>query len=226
MKFGISRSLLCAASLAFIPSISKAALIFTFENAGVQTSSVSNITTEDFEGSFNNIGTLTGGSINSADLFGGAGGTGHYLFAYRNDPATLVLTTDANYLGLWWSAGDAANDLSFYDANDNLLGEYSSSALSGLSNGYYGNPNANFLGQNSSEAYAYLNFTVTGGTAPIHKVVFGGSNFEIDNISVTADRVTPPGNPVNVPDTGSTLALMAGSLVGLGALRAGLKKKA
>ncbi|RYF61618.1 MAG: hypothetical protein EOO39_31445 [Cytophagaceae bacterium] len=215
-----------AVGLTLLTGISNAALVFTFENEGVQTSTVGNITTEDFEGSLNNIGTLTGGSILSADMYGGAGGVGKYLFAYNSDPATLVLNTDANYLGLWWSAGDAANNLAFYDASNNLLGEYSSTALSGLASGYYGNPTPNFLGQNSGEAYAYLNFTVTGGTAAIHRVVFGGSNFEIDNVSVTADKITPPGNSTDVPDASCTLLMMGSAILSLGAVRAGLKKKA
>lgn len=212
----------CAA-LAFIPA--QAALVFTIEAPGVQQSSVPGVTTENFDdGNLTSaIGTYTGGSVFGADVYGGAGGTGSYLFATSGNPSTLTFSTPQSYFGVWWSAGDAGNSLKVYNQNDVLIGDYVvGSIIPLLSAAYYGNPNG---GGNAGEPYAYLNFTANG-TDFISKVVFGGSNFESDNHSVTEERITPPGKPpgASVPDSGSTLAMAGFVFLGLGGIRRLLRK--
>lgn len=201
---------------ALLASQAQAVIVFTYEAPGVQTTSVSGVLTEDFDdGSHagSPIGTFSGGTIFNASQFGGAGGNTSYLFSGAGNPTTLTFDVDQNYVGFWWSAGDAENIVSFYDASNTLLATFTTAnAFNSLSAAYFGNPNAPFLGQNGAQAYAYLNFTNTGGPS-IHSVVFGGTNFEVDNISVTPQFVTPPSQ---VPDGGSTFMLL--SIAALGGL--------
>lgn len=209
-----------AALLAMSVVPAQAALVFTIEAPGVQQSSVPGVTTENFDdGDLTSaIGTYSGGSVNGANVFGGAGGTGSFLFATSGNPSTLTFSTPQSYFGVWWSAGDAGNSLKVYNQNDVLIGDYVvGSIIPLLSQAYYGNPNG---GGNEAEPYAYLNFTATE-TDFISKVVFGGSNFESDNHSVTTERITPPGTPPggSVPDSGSTLAMAGLVLLGLGGAR-------
>ncbi len=156
-------------------------------------------------------------NVSTADQFGGAAGTGKYIALGSQSgttaPVTINLTTAANYLGFWWSAGDANNGISFYDGNT-LLYRFSASQITSFltptsgtttaANGtvynnssYYGNPNAAFLGQNSSEAYAYIDIVTTGVT--FDKIVLDnsgttGTGFESDNYTVYNGTVTLPGD--------------------------------
>ncbi len=204
-----------------------AGLVFTIENAGVQATTVPGVTTETFDsgspGAFSGaiaMGTLsTGGAKVAPNFFGGSSASQYYAVGAQSGStaATLTLTTPQNYLGMWWPAGDAQNRLEFYDGATLLASYRVADIVPFLSPAYYGNPNG---GVNAGEPYVYLDFTTTGGSH-ITSVNFlndsTGSGFEIDNISVTTDVITPPGNPI--PDGGSTLALLGGTLAGIGALR-------
>ena len=218
------KSNLAAAVLLSAAASSRAAIVFTVEAPGVQQSQVAGVTTENFNDGnlISTLGTYTGGSANPASLFGGAGGTGFFL---QNGPTTLTLNSPQFYFGMWWSAGDAANLLEFYDGAT-LVGSFNvGSIIPFLSPAYYGNPTPNFLGQDSAEPFAYLNFTATG-TTQITRVVFGGGNFESDNHSVIDQRITPPGtDPTSVPDGGSTLALAGMALLGLAGMKRALASK-
>jgi hypothetical protein len=198
-------------------SSTNAAIIFTVENAGVQQTSVAGALTETFDAralgtisSFVSIngGTYTGGQVAAAGQYGGAGGTGRYdvVGLGTTTTQTVAFSSDKTYFGLWWSAGDPANKLEFYD-NSVLVGSFViGSIIPFLSPAYLGNPNS---GQNASEYYAYLNFTGTGGTV-FDQVVFsnvGVSGFESDNHSTFDQPITPPGN--SVPDTGASVVLLA-----------------
>lgn len=98
----------------------------------------------------------------------------------------LQLEGKQNYFGMYWSAGDAANQLTFY-LGQTIVAAYSTrdvvAFVSGLA-GYYGNPNN---GANRGEPYAYLNFYATEGDV-FDRIVFTnagtGSGFEMDNHSV------------------------------------------
>lgn len=119
-------------------------------------------------------------------------------------PVTLQLPGQTAYFGFSWNAGDANNEISFYNGTTRV-GYYSTAtitailknstvtALNGqiyMSSKYYGQPTT---GLNSSEPYAFINFISTGGT--FDKVVFGnksttGTGFESDNHTI---RTTAPG---------------------------------
>ena len=112
--------------------------------------------------------------INNADKYGGAGGVGQYAVAFSNTPYTLKFTTDpvdfpngVNYFGYWLSALDLGNQVTFYRAGVQV-GAFSPADLLaspvGSNPAYFGNPNANFLGQNSAQPYVFVNFYDTTGS--------------------------------------------------------------
>jgi hypothetical protein len=119
------------------------------EAPGLQASSLSSITTTDFNslstGNYSaplatSIGTYQASPsdqfrILGADQYGGAGGTGNY-FAIGSQsgfvgPIVLDLNSDANYFGFWWSAGDVNNTISFLE-NGVLYATFSTADIVGL----------------------------------------------------------------------------------------------
>jgi hypothetical protein len=207
----------------------RASVIFTIEGPGVQQTSVAGVTTETFNsgspGGFNGavaMGTFSsGGAKVAADQYGGANGSQYYAVGVQSGAlqSTLTMTTPQNYVGMWWSAGDVQNHLEFYNGAT-LVGSFAvGDIIPSLNSSYYGNPNS---GLDSSEPFVYLNFTATGSDS-ITSVKFKsdtlGAGFEIDNLSVTTERIEPPGH--GVPDGGSTAALLAGGL----ALLRGVRRK-
>jgi hypothetical protein len=198
-----------------------AQLAFTIEGPGVQSTTVSGVITENFDsralGAFSGatpVGTFSaGGTIFAADQFGGAN-TSQFMRP-QTAPVMLTMPAPQNYFGVWWSAGDANNFLEFFDGATSL-GVYNvGTIIPFLSSSYYGNPNPP-AGRNLGEPYAYLNFTTTG-SEHITAVKFSGGNFEFDNISITEEKITPPGN--SVPDGGATIGLLGAGMLGLAALR-------
>ena len=223
---------------------------------GVQTTDVAGAITEDFEalsGSIGASGTWTvgdyvasSGSADTANKFGGAGGAGKYLGVHTG-PITVNLSTGRQYVGFWWSAGDSSNVIEFYDQSDNLLVSFDTASLvSFLSGGggvtalsgavynktdYFGNPNATYLGQNSSQPYAYVNLRLTGTATTFKKVVLKGSNFELDNLSINAAATPesswveygqqtisdPQANLANVPTLSEWATMAMALLMALGA---------
>ena len=117
---------------------------------------------------------------------------------------------------MWWSAGDARNQAQFFDATNTLLGSFViGDIIPFLSPAYFGNPNG---GGNAGEAYAYLNFTTTGGDLIDHiafNQIGGGGGFETDNHSVFDQPITPPGNAIPEPTT----VLFGFALAGVATLR-------
>ena len=173
-------------------------------------------------------GTYAGVQINSADQYGGAGGAGKYPVAFAATPyqvsLTTTLATGINYFGFWLSALDAGNQVSFYNGNTlvynftptnliNALGSCSSS------NAYCGNPNAPYLGKNSGQLYAFVNFFDTTGT--FDSVHFqenpsdGGYESDNDTVGfVTAES----GTIVGVAEPAS-FAVLAFAMAGFGMVR-------
>ena len=162
------------------------------------------------------MGSFTsGGAKVTADAYGGANGSQYYAVGVQSGAlqSTLTLTAAQSYVGMWWSAGDIHNILEFYNGATLVRTYKVGDIIPSLGAAYYGNPNN---GLNSSEPYVYLNFTATGSDT-ISSVVFKSDSinagFEIDNISVTQERITPPGH--SVPDGGATAALMVAGLAAL-----------
>jgi hypothetical protein len=212
-----------------------AQIVFTAENAGVQSTTVAGATTENFnelspgalpgagDTYVSSIGTFSGGVVVKANLYGGAGGTGNY-YAVGSESgttsATLTFNSAQDYFGLWWSAGDSENVLKFYDGST-LVGSFNvASIIPYLTSAYYGNPNSDFLHQDPNEPFDYLDFTAIGGDK-ITSVVFDnglGTGFEMDNLSISDSVTKPPGNNIfGIPDAANTALLVliaAGALIG------------
>lgn len=147
--------------------------------------------------------TATSGNRAAASQYGGAGGTGQFL-SVGSGTISVTLTGNRQYVGFWWSAGDATNIIRFYDTDNNLLAEFTTASLVTLLQGpgnitaldgqqyakaaYYGNPNPNFAGMNDREPYGYVNLLLQGTSVRFGRIEIRGANFELDNIAI-ADPV-------------------------------------
>lgn len=235
-KVGLTIAGTLLATLSATPAF--AGITFTLEGAGAQeTSLTGDIFTEDFEsmslGTSNNVsfanglGTMNTAKIEGANRYGGADGVGNYL----RGGSSITFNEAQSYMGFWWSAGDGSNSIELFDDADESLGFYSTSLVSDFIDGlsedekvaYSGNPNENFLGQNSHEYYSYLNFFGTEGTK-IKRVELLGGNFESDNFSfsTTARSTTGEilsGEATEVPEPASILGLIATAALGAASLR-------
>ncbi len=208
----------------------------TYLAPGVQTPSASTTTYyETFNSGFTGTTNFNGSGITGtysgdyailpADMYGGAGGTGKYIATTtpngKPGSYTLTLSQQVNYFGLWFSALDSGNDLYFYN-NNTLVYSFLPSNYSTLvgpcpdaSNPYCGNPNSAFLGQDSGQQYAYLNFLDTNGT--FNKIVFtedpAVGQFESDNQAIAQNVNSIPGTQITPePDT---LMLFGTGILGL-----------
>ena len=132
-------------------------------------------------------------SVNSANV-SGLGGV---------PTTTLTLTTAISYFGMWWSAGDANNYLTFYSGNSVVASFSTGTLLSKLPSAYFGNPSPGYKGKDPSEAFAFINFYGMGGTT-FDRIVLSDpsttSGFESDNHTI---RVAPYGSNPN--DTNPTI---------------------
>jgi hypothetical protein len=206
MKICLKSLSLCAAMALLVTSSGPKAhagpISLSVETAGLQTSAVQGVTTETFDGFSTGqysslttaVGTLsTAGSLEivAADIFGGAGGSGDYFSLGAQsgsaDPVTLTFNGPQSFFGIWWSAADVNNTLTFYSGATELATFNTSSVFAGLGNSYYGNPNN---GGDTGEPFAYMNFNGVSGTT-FTSVVFTNNGttstgFESDNWSISS----------------------------------------
>ncbi len=176
----------------------------------------SNTGTTTFNGS-GITGTYSGsGSLLAANLYGGAGGSG--TFASTTGSYTLSLSSSVNYFGLWFSALDSGNQLSFY-RDSTLLYTFTPTAYQQLvgacpssSNGFCGNPTQAFQGQDNGEQFAFLNFYDSNGL--FNKVTFtqttSGGAFESDNHTVAVLNQAPLGTNIVTPEPSSWILALTG----------------
>jgi hypothetical protein len=149
---------------------------------------------------------------------------------------TISFGKDQAYFGFWWSAGDGANTLQFYNKGE-LIADYSTETLLGIvaaDVGYLGNPTKTYLGQNNREAYAYINvFGMEGSNwDTIVMSNNGSSGFETDNWATREpeygtlkdeDPKDLPGKPAvlitdvktitNIPEPGAALLGAIGLII-------------
>ena len=178
--------------------------------------------------------------INSADQFGGAGGDSNYIVAFPNTPYTLSLKSDikggVNYFGFWLSALDKGNTLTFSDANGKDLFTFNPQDVinaidtTKTPSQYYGNPTADFHGQDKNEPFVFLNFFDTTGSfnkITFKEVNFGGG-YESDNHTVghyltmgqgTTVPLTLSGGAVPEPEAWTLM------IVGIGAVGGVLRRR-
>lgn len=175
-----------------------------------------------------NIGSYSTTLIINADRYGGAGGEKQYFDVDTNRSgngqtvSTLKLTEAQKYFGLWWSAGDANNELKFLSQGkviETITTANVVDYIGKLSNktSYYGNPNETFNNQNSWEPYAFLNFYNAGGT--FDEIQFsnnGGTGFESGNHTIATGYKGTSGDVIikAVPESSSALGVIAIGFVG------------
>ncbi|MFN6481637.1 MULTISPECIES: hypothetical protein [unclassified Nostoc] len=222
-----------------------ASFAVSIENAGVQNAQLSNLvnahvdtfdsqtqgysaTGFQWNNGTKNIGSYSNTLILDPDQYGAAGGTGKYFDVDTNRSgngqtvSTLNLTSPQSYFGLWWSAGDASNVLTFLSQGQVVFSMTTADVvnyIAGLSNksSYYGNPNSAFQNQDSGEPFAFINFYDVGGTFDqVQFTNIGGSGFESDNHTVATGYKSITGNVVTqaVPESSSVLGVFAIGFVG------------
>jgi hypothetical protein len=229
-------------------SAEAAGFTVTAEAPGVQdadTSILTNPIVEDFNSvATGNLdlatGTYSEGTIFPADAFGGAGGTGQYISTEGLASNSYTLTLDAaqRYLGFWWSAGDAGNQVEFFSGGNSIFTFNTADVINFIStqsdpDAYLGNPipNADPNGDAADDAFVFLNFFADDNHT-FDEVVFSNTDgtgaFESDNHTIATNYSfgeEGPGNvipPTAVPEPASMLGLLT-----VGAIAAGstLKKK-
>ena len=211
----------------------QAAIISTVEAPGVQSSSAVDTTLIDFNSvstgyksseTFSLPSSLTAtyqGTqfVVAADQYGGAGGVGNYLAIQANNSVTLTLSASQAYFGMWLSAADSANQIEFYSGNQ-LVGAFSAAGpeVSSLPAAYLGNPNSQFLGDNGSEPYVFVNFYAQVASDMFNTIVFtnlaGATTFESDNHTFSTTLQAP--SPIPEP---ASVTLLALGLVGIAVMR-------
>ncbi|MEZ6097082.1 MAG: PEP-CTERM sorting domain-containing protein [Pirellulaceae bacterium] len=168
------------------------------------------------------IGTYDVVPAHDATEYGGAGGVGKFSYINQIGSSTLTFVNSQRYFGFWWSAGDANNKLEFYN-NGTKITEFTTNYVTDHVAGqtaYFGNPNANFLGQNPNEPYAFLNFfadcenpnVVFDEIRFVNVGAFTG--FESDNHTIASTYTKISGetiigcNSVPEPSTAASLCLL------------------
>jgi len=228
------KALLLASSLAIAGNVFGDSVLVTYLAPGVQTpqgitahyATFNGITpgsTQPITTTFQNsgiTGTYTGGvQWTAANAYGGAGGSGTYAETFSS--YRLSLSASVNYFGLWFSALDAGNQLSFYN-NGSLVYTFTPADFIRLvgdcpGTGFCGNPNK--PGTDVNEQFAYLNIYDQDGS--FNSIVFsqlGGGGFESDNHAVASLNAPPLGTVVTSLDEPQTTAsvalfLLAGGLI-------------
>ncbi len=229
----------------FTRPVMAASFSISIENPGVQNANLSNLVNaniQNFDGKAQgysatgfqwneggtNIGNYENTLVINADQYGGAGGTGKYFDVDTNRSgngqkvSTLNLTTPQSYFGLWWSAGDSSNVLTFLSQGQVVFSMTTADVVDYIGNlsnktSYYSNPNSAFQNQNSGEPYAFINFYNVGGTFDqVQFTNIGGTGFESDNHTVATGYKTITGDVVikAVPESSSALGVFVIGFVG------------
>ncbi len=126
--------------------------------------------------------------------YGGAQGSAAYPTALGVSVYTLNLASKGvpglNYLGVWITAMDQSNVLRIHTASGGEFDFTTSTLRSYIDqtanpSAYFGNPTASFLGQDSGEPFAYVNFfDTTGYFTSVDFTNSGNSGFESSNHAV------------------------------------------
>ena len=205
MKNRIALLLTTASGLSVLPTIAFSGdIVMTYAEApGATNSSLADTSVFTFNNYANGthltnavwsgVGTYDQLYVINANQYGGANGSPYSVESAKVSglggvpTTTLSLTTAISYFGMWWSAGDANNFLSFYSGN-NLVASFSTATLlSKLPSSYFGNPTPGYTGADGTEAFAFLNFYGTAGTT-FDKIVLSDpsttSGFESDNHTI------------------------------------------
>ncbi len=173
-------------------------------------------------------GTYTGALTRSAaNVYGGAGGA-DYPVVFGTGSYHLALATTGlpgvNLLGFWLSALDYGNLLTFSTASGTTTNLSAATLLQDINAtatpaAYYGNPTAPFRGQDSGEAFAYVELQdTTGFFTGVDFINHANTGFESSNHA--AGYAAPASLQVvaQVPEPAS-IGLMGIALLGVGLVR-------
>jgi hypothetical protein len=192
--------------------------VYDFNSLAVVSGSQTEYTNVVWDG----VGTFDRLLVHKADRYGGAvdeenpNGSNYAVQGLGTaGSTTLTFTTPNAYFGLWWSAGDASNILSFYDENGVLVAQFSTDTLLNKIAGdasYKGNPRTETRSENRGESYAFINFFGVEGTTWSTVVLSNGANsgFEADNYTT---RETAWSLEEDGPLPGYVLAVVDGTVV-------------
>jgi hypothetical protein len=232
----MNKQLLLLITLSFATVSAHADLIVTYaENPNLNLSSLTSTQVFDFntmkigtnkEVGWKGVGTFDRLFIKGADAYGGAADATNpkgslYSLQGAGTPVTsttLQLDLASSYFGMWWSAGDPRNVLTFY-SGDTLVGKFTtSSLLHPLPSSYDGNPLNRKI--NGGEPYAFINFFGDEKTTWDRIVLNndGSSGFESDNYTSRVAAWNPekdgalPGVPVAIVSGSATKAVTAEAL--------------
>jgi hypothetical protein len=202
------KSILCALMLASLSSVS-ASVIFIAEAPGVQSTTVANTTTVDFNslpvgplGTFvSAIGTYTsdattGAGITGPTIFGGANQTNYIGVGTESNTLSysLQFKTPQTFFGFLWLAMDIANEVQFFKGTT-LVGTVTAANVINAditSLFYFGNPTT---GSDPNEPFAYVDFYSDDPSTNFDSVTFSNvtatTGFESDNHSILTPAPEP-----------------------------------
>ncbi len=172
-------------------------------------------------------GTYTGNyTLIGANAWGGAGGSQYIKTNGSATSYSLKLSQAVNYFGLWFSALDPGNSLSFYNGNT-LVRTFSPTnfismvgACPTAGNPFCGNPNN---GLDSVEQFAYLNFYDTNGTFDtiVFSQLLNSGEFESDNHAIANLTAAPSGTLIDADAPEPASLFLVGT--GIFSLAAGIR---
>ena len=146
--------------------------------------------------------------VKASDVWGGSGS--QYLQAVNSGEVSITLTDPSRYVGFWWAAGNANNNVTIYGScggNEIQLGTFTAQTVINLLagstvtavNGTSYNTSLYKRANAANEPFAYINLELDDPTIYFTRIVFGGSGFEFDNITTAvgygAASSTTPGAP-------------------------------
>lgn len=163
-------------------------------------------------------GDYGGASVAALNSDPTTGGSGSRYLSNGYDDIVFELTAPVKYVGLWWSAGNTDNEVSFYNGTTLLQTVTTSALLTKLaqstvtavdstvyqSASYFGNPRFKPAAPTTpNEPFAYLNLFLSGNYSAT-KIVIAGGGFELDNIVTSESESGPTGPMVFISSTSGT----------------------
>ncbi len=151
----------------------------------------------------------TGNAVVKAnDVWGGSGS--QYLQIVSGGSVSVTLTDPSRYLGFWWAAGNADNNVTIFGScggNEIQLGTFttqtvinllSGSTITAVDGNVY-NTSTYKRSNAANEPFAYINLELDDPNIYFTRIVFSGTGFEFDNITTAtgygAASSTTPGAP-------------------------------
>ena len=206
------KNLLLATTTCLITTAPVQAFTVTVEDPTVQTEQLTddlfvidfNNLTVNSTDSFSETNTSTSSTytysddliIRSTNIYGGADNSSYIEPANTPESFSVSVDKPQKYFGLWWSAGDASNILTFKRHGVTVATFNTADVINtvgALSNGgdYYCNPTPLFTNQVCNEPYVFINFFFEG-LEDYDEIIFqatsSGGNFESDNHTFSVDE--------------------------------------